>query len=153
MWDKVATNNNNEFNRSRLTFRGIFALLLVFASYNPEGYSYYHWGLTHISTDAPAKVFAGIVLLIGWAIYLRATLHWLGFFGIVLAVAFLMSLVWLLLDRGWIPTDSVRVLSYVGLLMVSVILTTGMRGSFFTRKMWRKRSGQSDVVGADKAGH
>ena len=138
---------DKEFNWSSIAFRGIFAVLLVFSTYNPEGYSYYHWGFTNMSSDAPAKVFVGIILLIGWAIYIRATFHSLGFLGLSLAIAFFSSLVWLLVDRGWVPADSVKVLTYITLFIISAILTTGISWSFIRRKI----SGQYDVVESEEA--
>jgi len=133
---------DKDFDWSSIVFRGIFALLLVFATYNPEGYSFYHWGILHIQSDTPAKVFCGIVLLIGWAIYLRATFHSLGVIGITLAVAFFGSLLWLMIDKGWVVANSAKVLSYIVLLIISAILTTGISWSFIRRKL----SGQYDVV-------
>jgi len=133
---------DKDFDWSSIVFRGIFALLLVFATYNPEGYSYFHWGILHIQSDTPAKVFCGIVLLIGWAIYLRATLHSLGIIGVTLAVAFFSSLLWLMISKGWVEANSVKVLSYLVLLIISAILTTGISWSFIRRKL----SGQYDVV-------
>lgn len=133
---------DKDFDWSGLLFRGLFALLLVFASYNPEGYSFYHWGIMNIQVDTPAKVFCGIVLIIGWAIYLRATFHSLGLIGISLAVAFFASLLWLMIDRGWVVATNAKVLSYIILLIISAILTTGISWSFIRRKI----SGQYDVV-------
>lgn len=133
---------DKDFDWSSIVFRGIFALLLVFSTYNPEGYSYYHWGILHIQSDTPAKVFCGIVLLIGWAIYLRATLYSLGVIGVSLAVAFFSSLLWLMIDKGWVVASSAKVLSYIILFIISAILTTGISWSFIRRKL----TGQYDVV-------
>lgn len=135
-----------DFTWSSLGVRLVFALILVFVTYNPEGYSFYHWVVQNIETDLPQKVFAGVVLLIGWSIFIRATLHSLGFFGLVLTLAFFGTLVWVIVDWGWIPADSVKVLSYVVLVITSFILTTGISWSFIRRRM----SGQYDVVEADE---
>ena len=135
-----------DFSWSSVLIRLFFAVLLVFASYNPEGYSYYHWGLLNMESNTPLKVFAGVVLLIGWVIYIRATLHSLGYVGITLAVAFFGTLTWVAVDQGWIPTDSVKTLSYVVLVIISWILTTGMSWSFIRRRM----SGQYGVVEAEE---
>ena len=88
-----------------ITWQGIFgrfvaAVVLVFATYNPEGYSYYHWGIKHLPQVDPLRVFAGVVLLVGWTVFIRATLRSLGPFGLFLAVAFFGTLLWLIVDLG-----------------------------------------------------
>ena len=35
--------------------RFVFALILVFATYNPEGYSYFHWGILEIQSFTALK--------------------------------------------------------------------------------------------------
>ena len=49
-----------DFSWSGIFIRLFFALLLVFASYNPEGYSFYHWGVLNIENNTAIKVFAGV---------------------------------------------------------------------------------------------
>ena len=52
--------------------RALLAALLVFATYNPSGYSYYHWLSDAIQNDSiePLVTLAGIALLIGWVFFL-----------------------------------------------------------------------------------
>jgi hypothetical protein len=129
-----------------ITWKGIFirfavALLLVFSSYNPSGVSYFHW-LTKVTTDlAVLTVFTGVVLLIGWVIFLRATFRSLGVFGLILAVAFFGSLLWLVIDWGLISGDDDTVIAYILLILLSGILATGMSWSHVRRRI----SGQADV--------
>ena len=126
---------------SGIGLRFLFALVLVFATYNPEEYSYFHWGLKNISDFSVLKLFVGIVLLIGWVIYIRATLRSLGAIGLILAFAFFGTLIWLIVDYGIIPADSVKVITYLVLIVASAILTTGMSWSHIRRRL----SGQLDV--------
>lgn len=125
--------------------RFLFALILVFATYNPEGYSYFHWGILEIQSVTALKAFVGVVLLIGWVIFIRATINSLGLIGLSLAVAFFGTLLWIIVDWGWVPVESVKLLSYIVLVMASAILATGMSWSFVRRKM----SGQYDIVDGD----
>lgn len=134
-----------DFDGKSVIIRLFFAFLLVFLSYNPEGYSYYHWVIQDIQTNVALKVFCGIVLLIGWAIYIRATFHALGSVGIVLAISFFVTLAWVIIDQGWISTDNIKVISYLALIIISWVLTTGVSWSFIRRKI----SGQYGVVEAD----
>lgn len=125
--------------------RFIAALMLVFATYNPEGYSYFHWGIMEYQSITALKAFVGVVLLIGWVIFIRATVNSLGVIGLVLAIAFFGTLLWIIVDWGWVPLDSVKLLSYIVLVMASAILATGMSWSFIRRRM----SGQYDIVDGD----
>jgi len=124
-----------------ILLRFIFAIVLVFCTYNPEGYSYYDWVLTNLKEITPLKVLAGIVLLIGWIIYIRATLKSLGALGLILATGFFGTLIWLLVDLDWIPADSTRAVSYIVLFVLCAVLAAGMSWSHIRRRI----SGQVDV--------
>ena len=133
---------NEGLSWTGILLRFCAALLLVFATYNPEGFSYYHWVFNDLHSLSALKVFLGVVLIIGWAIFVRATFHSLGIIGITLALAFFGSLLWVVVDWGWIPVNSVKWVSYLVLLILSWILAAGMSWSFIRRKL----SGQYDVV-------
>ena len=124
-----------------ILLRFIFAIVLVFCTYNPEGYSYYDWVLTNLKEITPLKVLAGIVLLIGWIIYIRATLKSLGALGLILATGFFGTLIWLFVDLDWIAADSARAVSYIVLFVLCAVLAAGMSWSHIRRRI----SGQVDV--------
>ena len=121
--------------------RFLIALLLVFLTYNPEGYSYLDWVFTRDSGPVPLKIFAGMILLIGWAIYIRATRRSLGMIGILLAIAFFATLLWLLVDLNIVPANSVRAVTYIILFIIACLLATGLCWSHIRRRL----SGQVDV--------
>jgi len=125
--------------------RFLFALLIVFVTYNPEGWSFYDWAIKNFSIE-PLKVIAGIILLIGWVIYLRATFRSLGIVGLALVTSLCAAFIWLFVDWGWIAKDSSRVISYSALIIVSIILTVGMSWSHIRRRM----SGQADMDDVDE---
>lgn len=139
---------------SRFTWRGfllrlLFALLLVLSTYNPSGYSYVHW-LQRMWSALPSPdvlgIFCGVVLLIGWVIFTRATSRSLGIIGIGLASAFFATLTWLLVDWQWIPADNPDVLIYIALFMFAAVLAVGMSWSHVRRRL----SGQADVDDVDQ---
>ena len=134
-----------EINWVGVGARFLLALVLVFATYNPSGYSYFHWGIKHISDFSVLKLFAGVVLLIGWAMFIRATLVSLGAFGIVLATAFFGTLLWLVVDWGLVPADTVEAVTYLILVAASAVMATGMTWSHIRRRI----SGQIDVDETD----
>ncbi len=121
--------------------RVVLALLLVFATYNPTPYSYYDWAIAELPTFSALKAFAGVVLLIGWTIFIRATVRSLGAFGVLLALAFFGTLFWLVTQWGLIPADSVTAITYIVLAIVGAVLGIGMSWSHIRRRL----SGQADV--------
>lgn len=121
-------------------FRFLMALALVFGTWNPSGYSYVHWLLQSLPHVTAPLAFTGVVVLIGWVMFLHATLESLGFLGILLAAAFFGTLTWLFFDQGWI-TASNDVVTWVSLTVLSAILTVGMAWSH----IWRRLSGQVEI--------
>jgi len=131
----------NEMSWAGIGIRFLIAWILVFATYNPDGYSYIDWVFMFDSGPLPLKLLAGVVIAIGWAIYVRATRRSLGMLGIVLAIAFFATLLWLLVDWQIIPANSIRAVSYIILFIIGSLLATGMCWSHIRRRI----SGQLDV--------
>ncbi len=134
-----------EINWVGIGVRFTLALLLVFATYNPSGYSYFHWGVKNIADFSILKLFAGVVLLIGWTMFVRATLVSLGAFGILLAAAFFGTSLWLVVDWGLAPADTVEAVTYLILIVAGAVMATGMTWSHIRRRI----SGQLDVDETD----
>lgn len=136
---------SNRFTVQSFLLRLIFALVLVYASYNPSGYSFFHWAKEALFGDtlaiSPPFAMSAVILLIGWTIYLRATLLALGALGLGLAFAFFAIIVWWFIDLGLISFDSISVMTYIALFILAAILATGMSWSHLRRRM----SGQTDV--------
>lgn len=131
----------NEMSWSGIGIRFLIAMILVFSTYNPDGYSYIDWVLQTDTGSIPLKILLGVVLLIGWAIYIRATRRSLGMFGMLLAIAFFGTSLWLLIDLNIIPANSIRAVSYIILFIIGSLLATGMCWSHIRRRI----SGQQDV--------
>ena len=143
------------FKAQHLLYRFIAALVLVFASYNPlESWSYYDWaiapalGLAEGSEISVLKALVGLLLLIGWMVFARATQRSLGALGTGLALAFFVLLFWLLIDQGWLSLENTRTLSWLILIAVAGIMALGMSWSHIRRRM----SGQMDVDEVDAGG-
>ena len=124
-----------------ILLRFLTAVVLVFTTYNPDGYSYVHWVRDNLEEGLPLKVFAGVVLLIAWTVFIRATLRSLGAFGLLLAAAFFGALIWLIVYYGLVPADSVRALTYIGLVVLCGVLATGVSWSHIRRRI----TGQVDT--------
>lgn len=128
-----------------LTFKGattrfIIALFLVLLSFNPSGFSYIHWLFNVLPSFNPYLAIAGVVLIIGWVIYIRATLRSLGPIGISLVAAISACIVWLLFDLGIVSLDHSSVLTWLLLIILALMLTVGMCWSHVRRRL----SGQVD---------
>jgi hypothetical protein len=130
---------------SGFLLRLLVAFVLVFASYNPSGYSYYHWVSENISNLTPWIVLVGILLLIGWTIFLRATARSLGVFGLLLAAAFMGVVLWMMIDWGWFQADSLKKVTYIVLFIICWILAIGVSWSHIRRRI----TGQVDVDEVD----
>ena len=140
---QVADKNNFGFDSFIVRF--IFALIVVFATYNPEGYSYYHWISGDLATFSVFKAFVGVVLLIGWVILARATLGSLGALGIILAAAFFGLAIWLIIDVFGLSADNRRITSYIIEIMIACVLSIGVSWSH----LWRRITGQFNVEDVD----
>lgn len=135
-----------KFGASSFFLRFLFAFIIVFATFNPFGYSYYHWLMASFENFTPYVLLAGIVLLIGWTIYVRATLRSLGPIGLVLAFAFFGTLIWVVFDLGLFDKDSIKAVTTLVLLLFSLVLATGMSWSHIRRRL----SGQVDMDDVDE---
>jgi Family of unknown function (DUF6524) len=122
--------------------RWIFSAALVFGTYNPTQYSYISWLLDKNTEFGPVPALVGIGLLIAWIIFLRATFLSMGWLGIILEGAFFGCLLWLLVDKGWLKLDAAEhMISWLVLLVVSLVLAAGMSWSHIRRRL----TGQFDV--------
>jgi hypothetical protein len=134
----------------KLTFTGFliraaFALALVLLTYNPSGYSFVHMLKTGFPAITPLEAVLGLLLLIGWAVFLRATLHSIGALGMVLLLAFFGALIWLIVSWGWVKLSSTGALVWISLIVLSLILAVGMSWA----SLYRRWSGQATVEDTD----
>lgn len=120
--------------------RFIAGLVLVFSTYNPD-YSYVHWVLENIPDITAPQALVGVVLVIGWAVFIRASLRSLGAVGFILATAFFGTVLWVIVDLGWIAADNIRAISYLVLFLLAAVLSTGLSWSHIRRRI----SGQMDT--------
>lgn len=135
-----------QLDSTGIFLRFLFAALIVFATYNPQGYSYYHWAILQFLPLDPLKVIAGIILTIGWVIFVRATLRSLGVLGLLLVGSLCAGIFWLLLDQGLLAKDNIHVYTYAGLIIMTILLTVGMSWSHIRRRL----SGQLDTDDVDE---
>ncbi|MEM1302837.1 MAG: DUF6524 family protein [Pseudomonadota bacterium] len=126
--------------------RWAFAFLLTASTYNPTQYNYVRWALETYETGMSFVVLAGLVLFIGYIIYLRATLRSIGVFGVILVLALIGALVWVLMDLGWLSLENANLNLWIGNVALSFVLGVGMSWSIIRRAI----SGQADVDDVDE---
>ena len=90
-------------------------------------------------------VLADLLLLIGYIIYLRATLRSIGGFGMLLVLALVGALLWVLYDFGVLSLDNTGLNVWLGLLALSLVLGVGLSWSHVRRAL----SGQADMGDVD----
>jgi hypothetical protein len=134
------------FGLNHFFVRFVCALIVVFATYNPEGLSYYHWAVERLSEFSVLKAFIGVILLVGWIILIRATLVSLGTIGILLSIAFFGLAIWLIIDVLGLSADNARVIGYIIELMLAGVLSIGVSWSHVRRRI----SGQVDTDELDR---
>lgn len=124
------------------------ALVLVLATFNPSGTSFYHWALAPLFSPPlpegyphPGMLVVGLVLLMGWLFAVQATRRSIGAPGAILGVAFCAALVWLLARWNVVSLDSSSTLTWIGLVVTGLLLGVGMTWSHFTRRV----TGQVDT--------
>lgn len=126
--------------------RWIFAFVLLAATYNPTEWNYVRWSMANVDTNLSITVLLGLVLFVGYIIYLRATLRSIGVFGMILVLAVVGTLLWVLFDQGFISLDNPTVNTWIGIVALSVVLAIGLSWSIVRRRL----SGQADVDDIDE---
>jgi hypothetical protein len=116
------------------------ALLLVVATFNPSGTSFYHWAIAPLFARPvppgfphPGMVVLGILLVIGWIFAVQATRRSIGPLGAVLTVALCAALVWLLARWSVVSVSSSSAVIWIALIVTGLLLGVGMTWSHISR--------------------
>jgi len=131
-----------EFTVRSFLVRWLIATVLVFGTYNPSGYCYFNWLWGSGTEIGPVVAMAGVALLIAWIVFFKATLDSLGLLGIVLGGALFGCVIWWLIDIGLLHPNSTTAITWIILLVLSLILAAGMSWSHIRRRL----TGQVDMV-------
>ncbi len=126
--------------------RWLFAFCLVTATYNPTPYNFTRWAMTDGQDQLSITVLAGLVLLVGYIIYLRATLRSIGAFGMALILALVGALLWVAYDFGYLDLQNRNMTAWIGIVALSLVLGIGLSWSIVRRKL----TGQADMDDVDE---
>ena len=125
--------------------RWAFAFLLLGATYNPTQWNFVRWAIGNYQNMLSVTVLVGLILAIGYIIFLRATLRSIGMFGMLLVLAVAGTLLWVLFDQGFINLTNPTINTWLGIIVMSLVLAIGLSWSIVRRKI----SGQADVDDMD----
>jgi hypothetical protein len=127
-------------------WRWMFAFALIAATFNPTGWNYTAWAGENFGTQLPMVVLLGLILFVGYIIFIRATLRSIGGFGMFLVFAVFAALIWVLYDREVLSLANSDLNVWMGILALSLVLGIGLSWSFVRRAL----SGQFDVDETDE---
>jgi Family of unknown function (DUF6524) len=122
-----------------LRWLGAFVLLAV--TFNPTPYNYVKWVEANWATQMPLSLFLGLLLGIGFMIYVVATLRSIGAFGVLLIAAVFGAGLWVLIDWGVMSLTNSNLNTWLGLFGLSIILGIGLSWSILRQRL----SGQASV--------
>jgi len=121
--------------------RWLFAFILVVITFNPTGYSLFHWLWPLSDVQLPLKILVCIFILGSYIFFLSATIKSLGLLGVIILLAFCGTLIWLFADQGWLDLSNSGILSWVMIFMISTVLGIGVSWSHVKKRI----TGQFDT--------
>ena len=130
----------SHFSGSSLVVRLLVSLSLVFATYNPTGYSFYHWALDSGSGPLSLKLLAGLSLLMVYYAAFRIVLAAFRRSGVIVATLVVILCVVELALLTPRPTESSRQLyitagQYVVLLAIAILVSFGISWSLLIERL------------------
>jgi hypothetical protein len=134
------------FDAGSFVLRWAVALALVFSTFNPTDYSYYNWVRVSDGENLAYIALAGIVLLILYVIFLRATWRSIGLLGITLSAAFFGALIWVGIELGWIDLADGTLVTWIALFVIATVMAIGISWSHIRRQV----TGQLDTDDVDE---
>ena len=124
-----------------LLLRWLIAFLLLALTYNPTDYNFVVWAQSNYSEELPLTVLFGLLLMIGYVIYLRATLRSIGGFGMIVVLSVLAAVAWVLHDYNMLSLENGAANIWMAILALSIVLGIGLGWSIVRRML----TGQVDV--------
>ena len=129
------------FGIQRFVSRWLAAMLLVLATYNPSGYSYFHWVSELSVGDWILKLLVGVVLAILYATFGLATQRSLGRLGIAAWLLFFAVVTWTMIDLGLLRVAGSGTVATIMLVNLANLLAVGVSWSYVRARL----SGQTDT--------
>ena len=122
-------------------WRFLGAFVLLAATYNPTQFNYIHWVNTHWPAQMPLAIFLGLLLSVGFIVYVMSTLRSIGPLGVLLTGSIIGAGLWVLIDWGVLSLQNSTLNTWLGLAALAVIMGLGLSWSILRQKL----SGQATV--------
>ena len=122
-----------------LRFLGAFGLLA--ATYNPTQWNYIRWVDANWPAQMPLAIFLGLLLAVGFLIYVMSTMRAIGTLGVLMIAAILGAGLWVLTDWGVLSLENRNLNTWLGLIGLAVIMGLGLSWSIIRQRL----SGQATV--------
>ena len=122
-----------------LRWLGAFGLLA--ATFNPTKWNFVRWAEANYATQMPLTLLLGLLLGVGYMIYIGATLRSIGAFGVILVGTIVAALIWVLMDYGVLTLQNTNLNLWLGIFALSVVLGIGLSWSILRQRL----SGQTSV--------
>jgi len=122
------------------------AFALLVATFNPTEWNYVTWVKANFTEQMPLAVLFGLLLFVGYIIYLRATLRSIGAFGMFMVLAIVAAMVWVLYDFGLLTLRDTSQMVWLALGALAFVLGIGLSWSHVRRRL----SGQADMDDVDE---
>lgn len=122
------------FIQDSFFLRFIFAAVVVFLTYNAEGFSYFHWIFNNLGQLNLYMAVAAIVLVLAWLALIRASISSLSIIGFAIVTAMLALLTWLSISRLGLHANDKGAIIYIIELAIILALSSGAPWSRIKRK-------------------
>ena len=127
-----------KFTLVRLIARLVLSLLLVFATYNPSGYSIFHWLIEGTDGYMSLRVFSVLLLLILYVAIFRAVygvFRWTGLAAVSLVAVLVSLLVVQPSPSGSAENVFVLVMQYVVLVSIGLVMASGLSWAHLMQRL------------------
>ena len=124
-----------------IILRWLGAFVLLAATYNPTQVNFTRWAEANWQSQMPLTLLLGLLLGVGYMIYIGATLRSIGTVGILLVAAIVAALVWVLIDYQILTLQNPSLNLWLGIFALSVVLGIGLSWSIIRQRL----SGQATV--------
>jgi hypothetical protein len=125
----------NRFGLDSFFLRFLFAAVVVFATYNAEGFSYFHWIINNLGQLNLYMARAAVVLVLSWIILIRASIASLSLIGFAIVTLAFGLLAWLIITRLGLNASSKGAIIYIIELAIAFVLSLGVPWSQIKRKI------------------
>lgn len=114
------------FGPSMFLTRLFGVTFLLFSTYNASGWSLLHWVAADFASDWMVQLPIIALWVVFYILLIRATFRSLRPTGVALTIAFIGSIVWVLIDAGIVALEDVGDLGVIALYMTGGVIAVGV---------------------------